>query len=56
VSRFPVAPLIASTVRSPSFRLRAKQFEVENAELEKQAEQLAKKIKMLSGKSVDKIV
>ena len=35
---------------------RAKQLEIENAELEKQAEQLAEKIKLLSGKSVDKIV
>jgi len=31
---------------------RAKQLEVENAELEKQAERLAKGIKKLSGKSV----
>jgi DNA polymerase-3 subunit epsilon len=35
---------------------RAKQLEVEIAELEKQADQLAEKIKLLSGKSVNKIV
>jgi len=35
---------------------RAKQLEVENAELEMQAEQLAKKIKLLSGKPVEKII
>jgi hypothetical protein len=35
---------------------RAKQLEVENAELEKQAEQLAEKIKLLSGKPVEKII
>ncbi len=35
---------------------RAKQLEIENAELEKQAEQLAKEIKKLSGKSAHRIV
>ncbi|MGD0349749.1 MAG: hypothetical protein ABSB84_05455 [Verrucomicrobiota bacterium] len=35
---------------------RAKQLELENAELEKQAEQLAKEIKKLSGKSAHRIV
>ena len=35
---------------------RTKQLEVENAELELQAEQLAKKIKTLSGKSAEKII
>ena len=35
---------------------RAKQLEIENAELEKQAEQLAEKIKLLSGKPVEKII
>jgi hypothetical protein len=35
---------------------RAKQLEVENAELEKEAERLAEKIKKLSGKSAHKIV
>jgi len=35
---------------------RAKQLEIENAELEKQAEQLAKEIKRLSGKSAERIV
>ncbi len=35
---------------------RAKQLEIENAELEKQAERLAKEIKKLSGKPSDKIV
>jgi hypothetical protein len=35
---------------------RAKQLEVENAELEKQAERLAKEIKRLSGKSAERIV
>ena len=34
---------------------RAKLLEKENAELEKQADQLAKEIKRLSGKSADKI-
>jgi hypothetical protein len=35
---------------------RAKQLEIENAELEKQADKLAKEIKKLSGKSADKII
>ena len=35
---------------------RAKQLEIENAELEKQAEQLAEKIKLLSGNPVEKII
>lgn len=35
---------------------RAKQLEIENAELEKQAEELAKKIKLLSGKPANGIV
>jgi DNA polymerase-3 subunit epsilon len=35
---------------------RAKQLEIENAELELQAEQLAKEIKTLSGKSSEKII
>src|ERR1035437_8041449 len=35
---------------------RAKQLEVENAELEMQAERLAKEIKKLSGKAADRIV
>ncbi len=35
---------------------RKKQLEVENAELEMQAEQLAKEIKRLSGKSAERIV
>jgi DNA polymerase-3 subunit epsilon len=35
---------------------RAKQLEIENAELELQAERLAKEIKKLSGKSAEKIV
>jgi predicted ATP-grasp superfamily ATP-dependent carboligase len=35
---------------------RAKQLEIENAELEQQAEQLAEKIKKLGGNSAKKIV
>jgi len=35
---------------------RSKQLEIENAELKKQAEQLAKEIKRLSGKSAERIV
>jgi hypothetical protein len=35
---------------------RAKQLEIENADLEKQAELLAKEIKTLSGKSAEKII
>jgi hypothetical protein len=35
---------------------RAKQLEIENAELEKQVEELSKKIKKLSGKSAERMI